>query len=109
VDMHARLMTHPGVAGARALSGVDALAGVIGETATHAFPGRRAVSGHQAPPKLVHNRWKGMRRLASYMAVAAATLAATILVQVAWRRPQRPVAVVSPVAPLVYVATLSQA
>jgi hypothetical protein len=100
LDMHARLLTHPAAGGESHLPGVDVLAGLIGNQA------QAAVHRSQRSER---RRGRSLQVL-SYFAVAAATLAATILVQVAvvkHRRPAR-IAAVS-VARQTYVATLSQA
>lgn len=101
VDMHARLMTYPDVVGQNTMPGVDALAGVMGEAANRAVPAVRH--------RVVERRRGRSLQVLRYLAVAAATLAATILVQIATRQPRRPTEAVVPAAPLVYVATLSQA
>src|SRR6266567_2334374 len=59
VDMHARLLTHPDVAGESKLPGVDALAGVIGDEVARAT----AAQPTAATP---HRRLRHVRRLASY-------------------------------------------
>src|SRR5262245_10090095 len=101
VDMHSRLLTHPSIGRASSLPGVDALAGAIGEA---------AAEGSVQPMKREPRRaTKHLRRLASYACVAAATLLATILVQYALSRPQRPKDSPLLPSPLAYVATLSQA
>jgi len=105
VDMHAQLLTHPAVAGDSTLPGVDALASVMGETALQAAEKRPTT---MAMPS---SRWRKLRRLASYAAVAAATLAVTILVQI-WssgRNISAPPTPQPPASHLAYVATLSQA
>src|SRR5438270_7822901 len=70
VDMHARLISHSTAGGTNTLPGVDALAAMLGDTA------QQAVLDHKKTQNPRKNRWKGARRLASYIAVAAATLAA---------------------------------
>jgi hypothetical protein len=107
VDMHARLLTHPSVAGERMLPGVDALAGVIGETAIQAVEKRTTAAGTERHRgRSLQRVWRVVR----YVAVAAATLAATIVVQVVTSGPKKPAEAVEPAAiPVTYVATLSQA
>lgn len=104
-DMHARLLAHPGVAGESKLPGVDALAGVIGEEAASVL--------RRVPNDAERYRGRSLQRVARvlrYVVVAAATLAATILVQVALRAPKSPDQTIrQPALSLTYVATLSQA
>src|SRR5262245_12267538 len=66
VDMHARLLTHPAVAGPGKLPGVNALAGVIGEEAVRAGADSRT-------SRTERHRGRSLQVL-SYAAVAAATL-----------------------------------
>lgn len=104
VDMHARMLTHPALGGERKLTGVDALAGMLGESAVRA--------GEQQSPAAAIPRspWHKLHHAASYAAVALVTIAATILVQLAMPRPQAPEPSGQPtVLPLTYVATLAQA
>src|SRR5438132_10316768 len=79
LDMHARLLTHPAVAGEINLPGVDALAAVIGDEAQAALHLQRS---ERHLPRTERHRGRSLRFL-SYVAVAVATLAATILVQLA--------------------------
>jgi FecR protein len=102
LDMHARLLTHSDEAGTDKLHGIDALAGLMGETAANARV------RPPATPVSTRNRWRRIRRLVSYAAVAAATVAATILVQLMLSQPRMP-AENAQSPPLSYVATLSQA
>ena len=101
VDMHGRLLTHPAVGGEGHLPAVDALAGQISNEA------RAAV--HQSHPIKRRPR-RSMPSFLSYIAVAAATLAATILVQVALVKHRQPTGTTNlPADRHTYVATLSQA
>jgi ferric-dicitrate binding protein FerR (iron transport regulator) len=88
VDLHARLFSLPN-AGESTLPGVDALAGVIGSEAASVSPnmvrpGTRRHREH-CSPRQRRGALQKLTRLWRYVAVAAATLAATILVQVALR------------------------
>src|SRR5688572_28458808 len=113
LDMHARLLTHPSVSGDGKLTGVDALAGVIGE----AVAVERAVHDSQAERhrgrslQRIGHRGRSLQRFwrfVRYAGVAAATVAATILVQLMLSQP-RMAADTAQSPPLTYVATLSQA
>src|SRR6476661_2201673 len=70
LDLHARLLTHPQIAGHSHLPGVDALAGVIGNEARVAVHRtRQPASGTRAE----RHRGRSLQFL-SYVAVAVATL-----------------------------------
>jgi hypothetical protein len=106
VDMHARLLSRPEGAGDSRLPGVNALAGVIGSEAESLSRSVSRPVAERHRGRSLQRFWRALR----YGAVAAATLAATILVQLAIRQPQRsgePAPVVE--AAPTYVATLSQA
>jgi len=106
VDLHARLLTHPAIGGDRKLTGVDALAGVINPVAMQVVEKPRGAPAI-APQQ---RRWHRVRRVASYVAVAAATLAATVLLQLATSGGKKPMETIRhPAAAPTYVATLSQA
>src|SRR5437870_2231758 len=87
VDMHARLLTHPAVAGEASLPGVDALAAVVGDEAQAAI--HRVQRAAPDIRQTERQRGRSLQFL-SYVAVAAATLAATILVQVALKKSPQP-------------------
>src|SRR5436305_2821854 len=87
VDMHARLLTHPAIAGDSHLPGVDALAGLVGNDAQVAV----YRSGQtEAPPRQAERYRRRPLQILSYLAVAAATLAATILLHRTLLKQQRP-------------------
>src|SRR5581483_376747 len=107
LDMHARLLTHPAAGGESQLPGVDALAGLLGDEA-RAVVAPRPLS-RSSTPRAERYRGRSLQAL-SYVAVAAATLAATILVQLAFSKQRRPATSPASVAvQQTYVATLSQA
>jgi hypothetical protein len=112
VDLHARLLTHPDLGGDHRLPGVDALAGVIGDEAAAqiAAPASRSPQVITTTKTANSRRLKRVRRIASYVAVAIATVAATILVQLYVGQSLPPVqqAEQPPELPG-YVATLAEA
>src|SRR5262245_16190134 len=100
VDMHARLLTHPAAGGEGHLPGVDVLAGLIG--------GEASAAVHQSKP-IERRPRRSIPSFLSYVAVAAATLAATILAQVVLVKHRQPMGTTSlSTDRQTYVATLSQ-
>jgi len=108
VDLHARLLTHPDLGGDCRLPGVDALASVIGDEAAAQIAAPVAAPANTVTAS--NRRLKRVRRIASYVAVAVATVAATILVQlyVGRSKPSVQQDVRSAELPS-YVATLAEA
>jgi anti-sigma factor RsiW len=105
VDMHARLLTHPAIAGDHNLPGLDALAGVIGPVALP-MATQHTAGAERHRGRSLQRSWS----LLSYVAVAAATLAATMLVQIVASGPKKPdTGPALTVGAPTYVATLSQA
>jgi hypothetical protein len=106
VDLHARLVTHPGLSKGRKMPPKEAWAWAALEEA--AGMERRAAAWNARR----RGGWT-WQRLATYAGVAAATLAATLLLQFALHRPEpEPLAVVPTSGPYAepphYVATLAQ-
>jgi negative regulator of sigma E activity len=116
VDMHARLLSHPHLEGDLPRSAGVNDAAVPAGTA-HAEPITPAMgpAPSAAVPRARAKRWRQVPVYLRYGVVAAATLAASLLIQLFWRyhpseiRPDAPVvhkAIESPVSG--YVATLTQ-
>jgi len=105
MDMHARLLHHPAAGHHSALPGVDALATVIGGDVEVAGAASNATKLRTTRASWSVSRWL------SYAAVAAATLAATVLVQLAIlpRAVRQSIVEQSAKGPPAYLATLSQA
>jgi hypothetical protein len=105
VDVHARLVMHPGLAKSRKMPPKEAWAWAALEEA--AGMERRAAAWNAR-----RRRGWTWQRIATYGAVTAATVAATLLLQFMLRTPPAPVAVRPILAPYVappsYVATLAQ-
>src|SRR5262245_8150373 len=85
LDMHARLLTHQGLSDQHNLSAVDAVAGMLGGVA-----GRASAIGSSPDRRAIERPSQRLFQALSYAAVAAATLAATVLVQIALHQPQQP-------------------
>ena len=106
VDVHSRLLMHPGVAKGRKMPPREAWAWAALEEA--AGMERRAAAWNA----FRRRQWT-WQRITAYVGVAAATLAATLLLQLILRGPQSGPLAVTPVAgppePPQYVATLAQA
>src|SRR5262249_54799627 len=111
VDMHARLLVHPHHCGGSTLPPGE---GRVGVSAGESVPQREAYL--PLLEGLPTARERGRRQLFQilrYGAVAAATLAASLLVQILWWHPQGPVDNRPSTAPETdklpaYVATLTQ-
>src|SRR5687767_7990307 len=77
IDLHARLLTHPDLVGERQLPAVDALAGAIGEEAAAQIAA--PCSARSIAMQSGARHLKRLRRVSSYVAVAIAAVAATML------------------------------
>jgi hypothetical protein len=107
VDMHARLLRRPEVNVAARLAGVDAM--VSGTAADEGAGDRVPLEKTGVGDRTSRPRRRSLRWL-SYVGVACATLAATILVQLlVGRGNERNAIPASASMPVIYVATLSQA
>lgn len=107
MDMHARLLRRPELSLTTQLAGVDAA------MPREATANEKAIDRVNLPRSRVEDRSIGTKQQAwrwlSYLGVAAATLAATVLVQMyAGRETQREAVTTTASVPAIYVATLSQ-
>lgn len=103
VDMHSRLLMHPGLAKGRRMPPGEAWARAALEEAV-------GLEGRAAAWNARRRSWWTWQRMAAYVSVAAATLAATLLLQLALYRPE-PIATTPtswPAEPPQYLATLAQ-
>jgi len=105
VDLHSRLLMHPGLTKGRRMPPSEAWARAALEEAV-------GLEGRAAAWNAHRRGWWTWQRMATYVGVAAATLAATLLLQLALHRPELPAVAMSPAAwpadPPQYIATLSQ-
>ena len=105
VDVHSRLVMHPGLGKSRKMPPREAWAWAALEEAV-------GMEGHAAAWNARRRRGWTWQRVATYVGVAAATLAASLLVQITLRQPQPPGYTVLPVSafaePPPYLGTLTQ-